>query len=86
MSDTTFFRGKNGGLTSMRTSTSLTSITTPFDGRTGGITFHNGRFTSRFEGGTFTGSSIKMGNYTTYFGKHGQGKDRLTPFTRRNQP
>lgn len=84
MGETTFFHGKNGRLTSLRTSTPLVSVTNPLDGRSGGITFHNGRFTSRFEGGTFTGSSIKMGNYTTYFGKTGQHKDRLTPFTRRN--
>ena len=84
MSETTFFYGKNQNLTSIRTRTPLVSLTNPLDGRSGGITFHHKGFTSRFEGGTFTGSSMKMGNYTTYFGKNGQFKDRLTPFTRRN--
>ncbi|KGR73547.1 hypothetical protein [Ureibacillus manganicus] len=84
MSQTTFFYNDKNRLTSIRSSTSLGSITLPFDGRNGGITFNNGNFSSRFTSSGFIGSSIKTGNHTTYFGKYGQVKDRLTPFTRRD--
>lgn len=83
MSDTTFFYNKDHRLTSIRTSTKLVSITMPLDGRSGGITFHNGQHTARFTSSGFTSSSIKLGKYTTYFGTHGEFTDRLTPFTRR---
>lgn len=83
-SNTTYFYGKNGQMTSFRTSTPLVSLTHPMDGGSGGVTFHHNGFTSRFSSSGHMGSSMKLGNYTTYFGSHGQMKDRLTPFTRRS--
>ena len=84
MLGTTFFH-QDGSTSSTRTNTGIGSISNYFGHNFGGgSTFRVGNIATRISNtGNFLGSSLKIGNSTTYFGSSGGIRSTIPSFSRR---
>lgn len=78
---TTTFTNKNHGTSSIRVGNPSLKMTQYMSDPAGGVTFKSGNFTARFDkSGQVTGTAIKTGKHTTYYGKNGSVVTKLTPY------